>query len=120
MQSKWRSLPGSEAVVEESGTDRRGGDDRRRRRSPELCGSSRVPCDGVPSGGVKLTRPNPQFQHIQPAPTRKSLQPISTHSNKPHPNTRPEMPISTRPISRARWKSGLNTKYADYENIALA
>ena len=78
MQSRWRSLPRSEAVVEESGTDRRGGDDRRRRRSPESCGSSRLASlvrlfPKRRTGGVKPTRPNPRFQCIQPAPTRKLL-----------------------------------------------
>ena len=82
MQSRWRSLPGSEAIVEESGTDRRGGDDRRR-RSPETRVvwelATRESCAAVFQAEDGRSQTDPPQPVVPLYPTRSDLQIPTTH-----------------------------------------
>jgi hypothetical protein len=47
--------------------------------------------------------PNPHIQQTQPAPTRKSQDPLAPAPCNPHLSTRPKNPFPTRPVSRPRY-----------------
>ena len=99
MQSRWKSLPRSEAVVEESGTDRRGGGGG---GLPSRVGARdlRVPCGAV-SQAEESNRPAPtrSFSISNPLQPANPYNPFPPTQTSPIQIPDPKCPFRPAPLA---------------------